>query len=69
MFKESLEKYGSLNALASKKDGKWEKITFSEYYCLSRKAAKGFLKVGTGIKTSSFFSFLSPLKQNQSKLK
>ncbi|KAM9223832.1 long-chain-fatty-acid--CoA ligase ACSBG1 [Leptosomus discolor] len=46
MFKESLEKYGSLNALASKKNGKWEKITFSEYYCLSRKAAKSFLKLG-----------------------
>ncbi|KAM4893371.1 long-chain-fatty-acid--CoA ligase ACSBG1-like isoform 1-T1 [Sylvia borin] len=46
MFKESLEKYGSLYALASKKNGKWEKITFSEYYCLSRKAAKSFLKLG-----------------------
>ncbi|XP_041877765.1 long-chain-fatty-acid--CoA ligase ACSBG1 isoform X3 [Corvus kubaryi] len=46
MFKESLEKYGSLNALASKKNGKWEKITFSEYYSLSRKAAKSFLKLG-----------------------
>uniref|UniRef100_A0A8C6ZWG7 Long-chain-fatty-acid--CoA ligase ACSBG1 n=1 Tax=Nothoprocta perdicaria TaxID=30464 RepID=A0A8C6ZWG7_NOTPE len=46
MFKESLEKYGSLNALASKKNGKWEKITFLEYYCLSRKAAKSFLKLG-----------------------
>ncbi|XP_035409969.1 long-chain-fatty-acid--CoA ligase ACSBG1 isoform X3 [Cygnus atratus] len=46
MFKESLEKYGSLNALASRKNGKWEKITFSEYYCLSRKAAKSFLKLG-----------------------
>ncbi|NXX88950.1 ACBG1 ligase, partial [Centropus bengalensis] len=46
MFKESLEKYGSLNALASKKNGKWEKITFSEYYHLSRKAAKSFLKLG-----------------------
>ncbi|KAM6350662.1 LOW QUALITY PROTEIN: long-chain-fatty-acid--CoA ligase ACSBG1 [Alca torda] len=46
MFKESLEKYGSLNALASKKNGKWEKITFSEYYFLSRKAAKSFLKLG-----------------------
>lgn len=56
MFKESLEKYGSLNALASKKNGKWEKITFSEYYCLSRKAAKSFLKVGTGNKTNLAFS-------------
>ncbi|XP_021133438.3 long-chain-fatty-acid--CoA ligase ACSBG1 isoform X4 [Anas platyrhynchos] len=46
MFKESLEKYGSLNALASRKNGKWEKITFSEYYCFSRKAAKSFLKLG-----------------------
>ncbi|XP_070809871.1 long-chain-fatty-acid--CoA ligase ACSBG1 [Pituophis catenifer annectens] len=46
MFLESLEKYKSLNALASKKDGKWEKITFSEYYHLSRKAAKSFLKLG-----------------------
>uniref|UniRef100_A0A8D0EKS3 Long-chain-fatty-acid--CoA ligase ACSBG1 n=1 Tax=Strix occidentalis caurina TaxID=311401 RepID=A0A8D0EKS3_STROC len=46
MFKESLEKYGSLNALASKKNGRWEKITFSEYYRLSRKAAKSFLKLG-----------------------
>lgn len=45
MFQESLDKYGSLNALASKKNGKWEKITFSEYYSLSRKAAKSFLKV------------------------
>ncbi|XP_039199755.1 long-chain-fatty-acid--CoA ligase ACSBG1 [Crotalus tigris] len=46
MFLESLEKYKSLNALASKKEGKWEKITFSEYYHLSRKAAKSFLKLG-----------------------
>lgn len=63
MFKESLEKYGSLNALASRKNGKWEKITFSEYYCLSRKAAKSFLKVGTESKTNSLFS-LSPYKTN-----
>ncbi|ETE65879.1 Long-chain-fatty-acid--CoA ligase ACSBG1, partial [Ophiophagus hannah] len=46
MFLESLEKYKSLNALASKKEGKWEKITFSEYYRLSWKAAKSFLKLG-----------------------
>lgn len=56
MFKESLEKYGSLNALASRKNGKWEKITFSEYYCFSRKAAKSFLKVGTENTTNSLFS-------------
>ncbi|XP_066492662.1 long-chain-fatty-acid--CoA ligase ACSBG1 [Tiliqua scincoides] len=46
MFQESLEKYGSLNAMASKKNGKWEKVTFLEYYNLSRKAAKSFLKLG-----------------------
>ncbi|XP_032089213.1 long-chain-fatty-acid--CoA ligase ACSBG1-like [Thamnophis elegans] len=46
MFLDSLEKYKSLNALASKKEGKWEKITFAEYYRLSRKAAKSFLKLG-----------------------
>nr|XP_056721767.1 long-chain-fatty-acid--CoA ligase ACSBG1 [Euleptes europaea] len=46
MFLESLEKYGSLNAMASRKNGAWEKITFLEYYNLSRKAAKSFLKLG-----------------------
>ncbi|XP_042330384.1 long-chain-fatty-acid--CoA ligase ACSBG1 isoform X2 [Sceloporus undulatus] len=46
MFQESLEKYGSFNAMASKKAGKWEKITFAEYYRLSQKAAKSFLKLG-----------------------
>lgn len=49
MFKESMEKYGPLNALVSRKNGKWEKITFSEYYSLSRKAAKSFLKVRVNI--------------------
>ncbi|XP_020640503.3 long-chain-fatty-acid--CoA ligase ACSBG1 isoform X1 [Pogona vitticeps] len=46
MFQESLEKYGSLHAMASRKEGKWEKISFSEYYALCRKAAKSFLKLG-----------------------
>ncbi|XP_075753729.1 long-chain-fatty-acid--CoA ligase ACSBG1 isoform X3 [Pelodiscus sinensis] len=46
MFKETVEKYGHLNAMASKKNGKWEKITFAEYYNLSWKGAKGFLKLG-----------------------
>lgn len=45
MFQESLQKYGSLSAMASKKNGIWETITFWEYYNLSRKAAKSFLKV------------------------
>lgn len=46
MFKETVNKYGTLNALASKENGKWEKITFSEYYQLSWKAAKSFLHLG-----------------------
>uniref|UniRef100_A0AAY4EHF0 Long-chain-fatty-acid--CoA ligase ACSBG1 n=1 Tax=Denticeps clupeoides TaxID=299321 RepID=A0AAY4EHF0_9TELE len=46
MFLTSVQKYGHLSALASKKKDKWEKITFSEYYHLCRVAAKGFLKLG-----------------------
>ncbi|XP_041852220.1 long-chain-fatty-acid--CoA ligase ACSBG1 isoform X2 [Melanotaenia boesemani] len=46
MFKASAEKYGNLHALASKKNNKWEKITFSEYYQFCRKAAKSFIKLG-----------------------
>ncbi|XP_043933397.1 long-chain-fatty-acid--CoA ligase ACSBG1 [Protopterus annectens] len=46
VFKESVEKYGSLYALASKRDGIWEKITFSKYYEFSWKAAKSLLKLG-----------------------
>uniref|UniRef100_A0A8C1KQL7 Long-chain-fatty-acid--CoA ligase ACSBG1 n=1 Tax=Cyprinus carpio TaxID=7962 RepID=A0A8C1KQL7_CYPCA len=46
MFTNSVQKYGKLTALASKKGNKWEKVTFSEYYHLSRMAAKGFLKLG-----------------------
>ncbi|KAM6960473.1 long-chain-fatty-acid--CoA ligase ACSBG1 [Aplochiton taeniatus] len=46
MFKASVEKYGDMFALASKKNNLWEKITFSEYYICCRKAAKSFLKLG-----------------------
>ncbi|XP_033997075.1 long-chain-fatty-acid--CoA ligase ACSBG1 [Trematomus bernacchii] len=46
MFKASVEKYGNMYALASKKDNKWEKITFSEYYQFCRRAAKSFIKLG-----------------------
>lgn len=34
-----------MHALASKKNNKWEKITFLEYYQFCRKAAKSFIKV------------------------
>ncbi|KAG8576396.1 hypothetical protein GDO81_009845 [Engystomops pustulosus] len=46
MFLECVDKYGSLNALSSKKDGVWEHITFKEYYQLCRQSAKAFLKLG-----------------------
>ncbi|CAN9499326.1 unnamed protein product [Ophioblennius macclurei] len=46
MFKASVERYGNMHALASKINDKWEKITFSEYYQLCRKAAKSFMKLG-----------------------
>ncbi|XP_071354752.1 long-chain-fatty-acid--CoA ligase ACSBG1 [Trachinotus anak] len=46
MFKASVEKYGNMYALASKKNDKWEKITFLEYYQFCRRAAKSFIKLG-----------------------
>ncbi|XP_030621169.1 long-chain-fatty-acid--CoA ligase ACSBG1 [Chanos chanos] len=46
MFMTSVHKYGDLLALAMKKNNKWEKITFSEYYHCCRMAAKSFLKLG-----------------------
>lgn len=45
MFNASVEKYGNMHALASKKNNTWEKITFSEYYQFCRRAAKSFIKV------------------------
>ena len=32
MFRASVEKYGDLSALPTKKNDTWEKITFEEYY-------------------------------------
>ncbi|XP_008275020.1 long-chain-fatty-acid--CoA ligase ACSBG1 [Stegastes partitus] len=46
MFKASVEKYGNMHALASKKNNKWEKITFLEYYQFCRTAARSFIKLG-----------------------
>lgn len=45
MFMTSVQKYGNLYALASKRNDKWEKLTFSEYYLHCRLAAKSFIKV------------------------
>ncbi|KAM5291471.1 long-chain-fatty-acid--CoA ligase ACSBG1 isoform 6-T8 [Glossophaga mutica] len=46
MFLQAVEKYGHLHALGFKRRGSWEHITYSQYYLLARKAAKGFLKLG-----------------------
>ncbi|KAG1938120.1 long-chain-fatty-acid--CoA ligase ACSBG1 [Pimephales promelas] len=46
MFTNSVQKYGKLTALATKRGNEWEKVTFSEYFHLSRMAAKSFLKLG-----------------------
>ncbi|KTG40421.1 hypothetical protein cypCar_00011571 [Cyprinus carpio] len=56
VFTNTVQKYGKLTALASKRGNKWEKVTFSEYYHLSRMATKGFLKweefMGLGLDVS-----------------
>lgn len=49
MFYESLDKYGHLHALGFKRQGSWEHITYSQYYLLARKVAKGFLKVRSSL--------------------
>lgn len=45
MFSEALDKYGDLHAMGFKRQGTWEHISYTQYYQLARKAAKGFLKV------------------------
>ncbi|XP_042553679.1 long-chain-fatty-acid--CoA ligase ACSBG1 [Dipodomys spectabilis] len=46
MFHEALEKYGDITALGFKRHDKWEHVSYSQYYLLARKTAKGFLKLG-----------------------
>uniref|UniRef100_A0A3P9A324 long-chain-fatty-acid--CoA ligase n=2 Tax=Esox lucius TaxID=8010 RepID=A0A3P9A324_ESOLU len=46
MFLETVENYGDLPALSSKKDGQWVTLTWREYYQQCRAAAKSFLKLG-----------------------
>ncbi|XP_039615484.1 long-chain-fatty-acid--CoA ligase ACSBG2-like [Polypterus senegalus] len=45
-FLDSVERYKEMPALAYKKDGKWEMISYSNYYEECRKAAKSFLRIG-----------------------
>lgn len=45
MFLLTVESYGDVPALVSKKDGQWETLTWRQYYEQCRAAAKSFLKV------------------------
>ncbi|KAG5834617.1 hypothetical protein ANANG_G00263350 [Anguilla anguilla] len=46
MFQETVKIYGDLPALAAKKNGNWETLTYKEYFQQCRAAAKSFLKLG-----------------------
>lgn len=58
MFLETVERYGDHPALVSKKDGRWETLTWRQYYEQCRAAAKSFLKVGRflGIKSQHYIT-------------
>lgn len=45
MFLETVEAFGERPAVASKKDGQWQTLTWSQYYRECRTAAKSFIKV------------------------
>lgn len=45
MFQETVRKFPSHPALRYKEGGEWKSITYDEYYELSIRAAKSFLKV------------------------
>ncbi|XP_030048652.1 long-chain-fatty-acid--CoA ligase ACSBG2 isoform X2 [Microcaecilia unicolor] len=46
LFQQAVQQYGDWPALAVKKDGQWETITYLQYYQSCQTAAKGFLKLG-----------------------
>ncbi|XP_059551240.1 long-chain-fatty-acid--CoA ligase ACSBG2 isoform X1 [Myotis daubentonii] len=45
-FRESVNRFGTYSALASKSCGKWEVLTYNHYFQACRKAAKALLKLG-----------------------
>lgn len=55
MFQETVRKFPSHPALRYKEGGEWKSITYEEYYKLSIRAAKSFLKVRC-MTTQLFFS-------------
>ncbi|XP_061528355.1 long-chain-fatty-acid--CoA ligase ACSBG2-like [Phycodurus eques] len=46
MFLETVQGFGGHPALAYKKDGQWETVTWRQYYQQCRAAAKSFIKLG-----------------------
>ncbi|KAJ7308195.1 hypothetical protein JRQ81_008713 [Phrynocephalus forsythii] len=46
LFQQAVDQYGDHFALASKKNGRWSRLTFRQYYEECRVAAKSFLKLG-----------------------
>nr|XP_014345329.1 PREDICTED: long-chain-fatty-acid--CoA ligase ACSBG2-like [Latimeria chalumnae] len=46
MFVETVKSNGNLAALGVKEEGRWQTISYKEYYEKCRRAAKGFLKLG-----------------------
>ncbi|TNN23793.1 Long-chain-fatty-acid--CoA ligase ACSBG2 [Liparis tanakae] len=46
LFLQTVNTYGDHPALASKKEGQWETLTWRQYYGQCRAAAKSFLKLG-----------------------
>ena len=46
-FRESVNRFGTYPALASKKDGKWDVLNYNQYYEACRKTARAMLKVNS----------------------
>lgn len=62
-FRESVNRFGTYPALASKKNGKWEVLNYNQYYEACQKAARALLKVNESfihsfIRSSCIKSFL-----------
>ncbi|KAM9688820.1 long-chain-fatty-acid--CoA ligase ACSBG2 isoform 2-T2 [Trichechus inunguis] len=45
-FRESVSRFGTYPALATRNNDKWEFLNYNQYYQACRKAAKAFLKLG-----------------------
>jgi len=46
IFHDTATKYGNRNALVYETNGQWNKVTWSEYYDVSKKIANGFIELG-----------------------